>query len=82
MPRLLTRAQFARELGVSKARITQLVQSGVIPIVEEYSVLKPFIEEIDGKKFLIPAGTLMRVYRDGRKNVEVAFFPPEKGGAR
>lgn len=44
--------------------------------IQEYVVKKDFLETINGEEFIIPRGTVMRVYgRPGQKRVQVAFFP-------
>ncbi|MBM4323945.1 MAG: hypothetical protein FJ115_10340 [Deltaproteobacteria bacterium] len=46
--RLLSRAQFARRRGISRARVTQLVQSGVITLVDGKIDPEEADKQIDG----------------------------------
>jgi hypothetical protein len=41
------------------------------PLVEEYEVLLPFTEKINGREFLIPKGSTIRVTSRG-----ILFIPP------
>jgi len=52
------------------------LESGVV----DYLVVKQFIEKIGGDEFVIPKGTILRVYgAKGSNRIQVAFFPPEGG---
>jgi transcriptional regulator with XRE-family HTH domain len=117
----ITQKDFARQQGVSPARVNQWLRDGIVsresilpdgsldpvaasrdvlknrdpskrleyeirraesnhsPEVEDYLVVKAFIQEIDGEEFRIPRGTILRVYgRKGSSRIEIAFFPGKK----